>query len=257
MKKSFSRIKSQLILLIGLPLLLFSCQTDLAVNETPVFSTLSDCAANDTKIHISLADLRIACEGGADCFARYEDKMGIISHLKEEPNQAKVDPAYLGYFLNDGSVAKFPGINCSEPPPGGGGIVAPTTPAIDLLSSTGKNVYLEFSSCADQAGNPSDGKFIGITFLDLNYEKTYEHYAGLSCKSGYLNNKSAKLPLTCSTDGSEIKWENELSAPKFTAKIAHGPSFMYVTIIKTPHTDKVIRIAYSNPAYLDGRFIFE
>ena len=43
---------------------------------------------------------------------------------------------------------------------------------------------------------------------------------------------------------------------KFTAKVFQETEAIYFTLIKTADPSKVIRIAYKDPAYLEGKFIF-
>jgi len=276
-----------LILWIGKNFLYNPCCENTQVVDNPMFEQVKPgkpqgivreddplvarCPEEQESIIINLNDLTVTCESGRNCFERYDDKIGIISHQADyEPEiQGDLDPAYLGYKLCDGNL---PGINCNEPPPLGGGggggedefshfpsdsydFKSGSPIASDILSLTSNDPLLLYNPCPQQSSN-----FITICVLDFDFDAEKRAYlSDGDCSKDYLDCINDDLPLLCPNSPVDFAtWEDGISADKFTVRTMHSDtkgntSVIYVTLIKTNEDNKVFRIAYNNDAYLKGR----
>lgn len=235
-----------------------------------------NCVPDDTKIIISLEDLSISCSNEQDCFIAYENKFDIIAHPDAYgtlASQRLEDPAFIGYKVCDGPN---PGWNCNEPPDAFNNSPLPDPKGDHVFVSLrninsslranildieeDSDILLEYNTCSDKAGDPKDGKFLNICLLDVGetFETLFLKYTDIvNCDRDFLLCTQPQIIQTCPDDAMVLEdWINDNSIKRFTVWVQHGLDNYYITILKTDEENKVFRIAYSNPAYLSGKFIF-
>lgn len=233
-----------------------------------------NCNGDTARIIISIDDLTVGCEDGVDCFQRYDNKIQIISHKEEydDGDQGAVDMAYLGYALCDGTV---PGFSCNEPPPRGDQFGPSTSSGFDyeggnpftgdLLAITNNDPLLFYNPCLDRERDLENDPFITICLLEFDYDSVRNYYlGGQQCTRDFFQCRDKVLPLECPGDhvGDLVTWEDNMNVARFTVKTVHsdergGRHTYYITILKTNNGNKIFRIAYNNPKYLENRIVVQ